>query len=192
MAKFMGPRFKLVRRLGVNVFNHPKALKRGIKQQKLSEYGEQLLEKQKLKAYYGVLEKQFRRYVFDALKSKERSEDVLIQNLERRLDNLVYRLGFGATLRQARQMVTHRHILVNGQRVDIPSYKVNIGDIISLRENSRKVHRFAANFTETVLTVNYMEKDEEQFAGRLIKLPYSEEVPVEVKYSKVLEFYSKN
>jgi small subunit ribosomal protein S4 len=192
MAKFMGPRFKLVRRLGVNVFNHPKALKRGVKQQKLSEYGEQLLEKQKLKAYYGVLEKQFRRYVFDALKSKERSEDVLIQSLERRLDNLVYRLGFGSTLRQARQLVTHRHILVNGQRVDIPSYKVNIGDIVSLREKSRKVQRFASNFTEAVLTVHYIEKDVEQFAGRLIKLPHSEEVPVEVKYSKVLEFYSKN
>lgn len=192
MAKFMGPRFKLARRLGVNVFNHPKALKRGVKKQKLSEYGEQLLEKQKLKAYYGVLEKQFRRVVFDALKSKKKSEDVLIQSLERRLDNMVYRLGFGSTLRQARQMVNHGHILVNGLRVDIPSYKVNLGDIISLSEKSRKVDMFASNFTGTLMSVNYIEKDMEHFSGRLVKLPVSEEVPVDVKYSKILEYYSKN
>lgn len=192
MAKFMGPRFKLARRLGVNVFNHPKALKRGVKKQKLSEYGEQLLEKQKLKAYYGVLEKQFRRVVFDALKSKKKSEDVLIQSLERRIDNMVYRLGFGSTLRQARQMVNHGHILVNGLRVDIPSYKVNLGDIISLSEKSRKVDMFASNFTGTLMSVNYIEKDMEHFSGRLVKLPVSEEVPVDVKYSKILEYYSKN
>lgn len=139
MAKSMGPRFKLARHLGVNVFNHPKALKRGVKKHKLSEYGEQLLEKQKLKAYYGVLEKQFIRIVTDALKSKEKSEDVLIQSLERRLDNVVYRLGFGSTLRQSRQMVNHGHIIVNGERVNIPSYKVNVGDIVSLGKNPEKL-----------------------------------------------------
>jgi small subunit ribosomal protein S4 len=192
MARFMGPRFKLARRLGVNVFNHPKALKRGVKQQKHSEYGEQLLEKQKLKAYYGVLEKQFRRVVFDALKSRKKSEDVLIQSLERRLDNMVYRLGFGSTLRQARQMVNHSHILVNGAEVNIPSFKVNVGDVISLREKSKKVEMFTSNFTSTFLSVSYIEKNTEELSGRLIKLPNSEEVPVEVKYPKVLEFYSKN
>lgn len=192
MAKFMGPRFKLARHLGVNVFNHPKALNRGIKKHKLSQYGEQLLEKQKLKAYYGVLEKQFRRNVFDALKSKGKSEDVLIQSLERRLDSIVYRLGFGATLRQARQMVVHGHILVNGQKVDIPSYKVIVGDLISLREKSQKVEMFTENFSVSVLSVSYLEKDAEHFKGRLLKYPKTEEVPVDVKYSKVLEFYSKN
>ncbi|MFL0268714.1 30S ribosomal protein S4 [Candidatus Clostridium radicumherbarum] len=193
MAKFMGPRFKLARHLGVNVFNHPKALQRGVKKQnKLSEYGEQLLEKQKLKAYYGVLEKQFKKAVFDALKSKEKSEDILIQSLERRLDSVAYRLGFGSTLRQARQMVGHGHILVNGKRVNIPSYKVSVGDVITLSEKSQKVETFASNFIASGLAVNYMEKDPGHFAGRLIKLPNTEEVPVEVKYSKVLEFYSKN
>lgn len=192
MAKYMGPRFKLARHLGVNVFNHPKALQRGVKKHKLSEYGEQLLEKQKLKAYYGVLEKQFKKIVFDALKSKEKSEDVLIQNLERRLDNMAYRLGFGSTQRQARQMVNHGHILVNGKRVNIPSFKVNLGDIVSLSEKSQKIERFASNFASTLLTVNYMEKDNEHFSGRLIKFPTTEEVPTQVKYSKVLEFYSKN
>lgn len=192
MARFMGPRFKLARHLGVNVFGHPKALDRGVKKRKLSEYGEQLLEKQKLKAYYGVLEKQFRRIVFDALKSKEKSEDILVQSLERRLDNLVYRLGFGSTLREARQMVNHGHILVNGQKVDIPSYKVNVGDEISLRSKSRKIQAYASNFTIIIPAVTYIEKDTESFSGRLIRLPKSEEVPVEVKYPKVLEFYSKN
>jgi len=192
MAKYMGPRFKLARHLGVNVFNHPKALQRGVKKHKLSEYGEQLLEKQKLKAYFGVLEKQFKKVVFEALKSKEKSEDVLIQSLERRLDSVVYRLGFGSTLRQARQMVGHGHILVNGKRVDISSYKVSLGDIVSLSEKSQKVEMFTSNFTSTDLAVNYMEKDNEHFRGKLIKLPNTEEVPIEVKYSKVLEFYSKN
>lgn len=193
MAKYMGPRFKLARHLGVNVFNHPKALQRGVKKQnKLSEYGEQLLEKQKLKAYYGVLEKQFKKAVFDALKSKEKSEEILIQSLERRLDSVVYRLGFGSTLRQARQMVGHGHILVNGKRVNIPSYKVSVGDIVALSEKSQKVETFTANFIATGLAVNYMEKDQEHFTGKLIKLPNTEEVPVEVKYSKILEFYSKN
>jgi small subunit ribosomal protein S4 len=192
MAKFMGPRFKLARYLGVNVFNHPKALSRGVKNQKLSEYGEQLLEKQKLKAYYGVLEKQFRRSVFDALKSREKSEDVLVQSLERRLDNIVYRLGFGSTLRQSRQMVNHGHILVNEQRVDIASYKINVGDVVSLREKSRKTAMFASNFAASVVSVPYIEKDKDTFSGRLTKMPNSEEVPIEVKYSKVLEFYSKN
>ena len=188
----MGPRFKLSRHLGVNVFNHPKALKRGVKKHKLSEYGEQLLEKQKLKAYYGVLEKQFKRTVFDALKAKGKSEDVLIQKLERRLDTMAYRLGFGSTLRQARQMVNHGHILVNGSRVDIASYKVNVGDVITLAEKARKTNMFATNFLDTEVAVNYIEKDKENFSGSLVKLPSTEEVPVEVKYSKVLEFYSKN
>ncbi|MFL0246330.1 30S ribosomal protein S4 [Candidatus Clostridium stratigraminis] len=193
MAKYMGPRFKLARRLGVNVFYHPKALQRGVKKQnKLSEYGEQLLEKQKLKAYYGVLEKQFKKAVFDALKSKEKSEDILIQSLERRLDSVVYRLGFGSTLRQARQMVGHGHILVNGKRVNIPSYKVSINDVVALREKSQKVETFTSNFIASGLTVNYMEKDTDHFSGKFLKLPNTEEVPVEVKYSKVLEFYSKN
>lgn len=192
MAKYMGPRFKVARRLGVNVFNHPKALNRGVKKQKLSEYGEQLLEKQKLKAYYGVLEKQFRKIVFDSIKSKSKTEDMLVQSLERRLDNLVYRLGFAATLRQGRQMVNHGHILVNAEKVDIPSYKVNVGDIITLKEKSKKTSMFVTNFTDTMISVPYLEKNVEAFSGKLIRLPNSEEVPVEVKYSKIIEFYSKN
>lgn len=192
MARSTAPRFKIARRLGVNVFNHPKALKRGVKpRRKLSEYGEQLLEKQKLKAYYGVLERQFRRYVDEALKSKGNPGDILVQNLERRLDNIVYRLGFASTLRQARQMVIHGHIRVNGEKLDRPSYRVKVGETISLREKSRSIEMFAENFKNSITCPDYLEKDIESFSGKLIRLPRREEIPIEVKESKILEFYSR-
>jgi small subunit ribosomal protein S4 len=193
MARYLGPRFKVARHLGVNVFNHPKALDRGVKQhKKLSEYGEQLLEKQKLKAYYGVLEKQFKRYVFEALNSRQKSEEVLIQNLERRLDNIAYRLGFASTLRQARQLVVHGHILVNGKRIDIPSYRVNAGDTLSLREKLRTNELFNQSFVSTDNSYGYLNKNKDNFSGSLVKLPTKDEVPVDLKFSKILEFYSKN
>jgi small subunit ribosomal protein S4 len=189
----MGPRFKVARRLGVNVFNHAKALKRGIKKphSNLSEYGKQLVEKQKLKAYYGVMEKQFRRYIQEAQRSKDKPGEVLVQNLERRLDNIVYKLSFGSTLRQARQMVTHGHIRVNGKKIDIPSYSVNLGDEISLREKSRKNELFTENFNSLMLGVNYLEKNEEEFSGKMIKIPYIDEIPVDVTVSRIIEFYSR-
>ncbi|QAA33693.1 30S ribosomal protein S4 [Clostridium manihotivorum] len=191
MARPRTPRFKLSRHLGVNVFNHPKALNRGIKKHKLSEYGEQLLEKQKLKAYYGVMEKQFRRYVRESLSAKERPEQLLIQNLERRLDSITYRLGFAPTLRMARQMVNHGHILVNGNKVDIPSYRVNVNDLISLKEKSRKIEEFVSNFTSIPVMVPYMSKDSANFSGTLVRLPLLEEVPIDVRPIKVFEFYSR-
>ena len=117
LAKMMKPRFKESRRLGLNVYGHPKAMKRAKPgtsraDKKLSEYGRQLLEKQRLRAYYGVMEKQFERYVEEAKKSPELTGHALIKILETRLDNLVYRLGFATSIRQARQMVVHGHILV--------------------------------------------------------------------------------
>lgn len=142
MAKMMGPRFKQARRLGLNVSGHPKAMDRAVKgtsraDKKLSEYGKQLLEKQRLRAYYGVMEKQFVGYVIKAKKSSDQTGHALIKILETRLDNLVYRMGFASSIRQARQMVVHRHFLVNGKKVDIPSYLVQVGDVISLKEKSR-------------------------------------------------------
>ena len=141
MAKMMGPRFKQCRRLGLNVCGHPKAMDRAGRgtsraDKKLSPYGLQLLEKQRLRAYYGVLEKQFRNYVKKAEKSKESTGVALIQMLECRLDNVVYRLGFANSIRQARQMVVHGHILVNGKKVDIPSLTVKVGDVIAVKETS--------------------------------------------------------
>ena len=152
VATRRGPRFKECRRFGINVCGHHKALDRlrtTVKSSKqMSEYGKQLLEKQKIKAYYGIFERQLLRYYKAANKSKARTADALFCTLECRLDNLVYRIGFANSIRLARQQVTHRHILVNGKNVNIPSYICKAGDVISLKENSRSNELFKSNFLE--------------------------------------------
>ena len=198
MAKMMGPRFKQCRRLGLNVCGHPKAMKRAAKgtarnDKKLSDYGTQLLEKQRLRAYYGVMEKQFANYFEKASKSKELTGHALINLLECRLDNLVYRLGFANSIRQARQMVVHGHFLVNGKKVDIPSFNVSVGDEIKLREKSQKNVMFKENFEANILNVlPYLSKNEDNFSGVLERLPQRTEVPIEINEVLVVEYYSKN
>lgn len=198
MAKMMGPRFKQCRRLGLNVCGHPKAMKRSAKgtarnDKKLSDYGTQLLEKQRLRAYYGVMEKQFANYFEKASKSKELTGHALINLLECRLDNIVYRLGFANSIRQARQMVVHGHILVNNKKVDIPSFKVSVGDEIKLREKSQKNAMFKENFDSNILNVlPYLSKNEANFSGILERLPQRSEVPIEINEVLVVEYYSKN
>jgi small subunit ribosomal protein S4 len=197
MATHREPRFKLCRRLGINIYGHPKALKRGEGKnvrggRKTSEYGLQLMEKQKVKAYYGIMERQFLRYVKASQKSSEMTGVALLKSLECRLDNLVYRLGFARSIRQARQMVTHRHILVNGVRVNIPSYGVKVGDEIVLREVSRKNERVVQNFQESSsYNVPYLEKRPEQFSGRLMRLPERNEIPIDANERLIVEYYSK-
>ncbi|RDY23338.1 30S ribosomal protein S4 [Romboutsia maritimum] len=197
MAKMMGPRFKKCRRLGLNVCGHPKAMDRAAKgiardEKKLSPYGTQLLEKQRLKAYYGVLEKQFANYVKKATKSKSSTGTALVEMLECRLDNLVYRLGFASSIRQARQMVVHGHILVDNKKVDIPSYNVSIGEVISLREKSQQNKLFKENFiVNTTSTYPYLEKNITNLSGSLIRQPERFEVPIEIDDILVVEFYSK-
>ena len=197
MAKMMGPRFKQCRRLGLNVCGHPKAMDRATKgtsraDKKLSPYGTQLLEKQRLKAYYGVLEKQFSNYVKKATKSKDSTGTALIQMLECRLDNLVYRLGLASSIRQARQMVVHGHILVDGKKVDIPSYGVSVGQVISLREKSRNNILFKESFLSNALSqFAYLSKDVDSFSGTLTKIPERNEVPIEINDILVVEYYSK-
>lgn len=196
MAKFMGPRFKQCRRLGLNVYGHPKAMDRVTRgtsrtDKKLSPYGTQLLEKQRLKAYYGVLEKQFSNYVKKATKDTDPAGYALIKRLECRLDNLVYRLGFSTSIRQARQMVVHGHILVNNKKVDIPSYTVDIGDIISLREKSKTNSLFKETFIDNSLNLHqYLSKDLDNFSGTLLRYPERNEVPIEINEILVVEFYS--
>lgn len=198
MAKMMGPRFKQCRRLGLNVCGHPKAMERATKgtarnDKKLSDYGIQLLEKQRLRAYYGVMEKQFANYFEKASKSKELTGHVLINLLECRLDNLVYRLGFANSIRQARQMVVHGHILVNGKKVNIPSFNVSVGDEIKLREKSQKNVMFKENFELNILDVlPYLSKNESNFSGVLERFPQRSEVPIEINEVLVVEYYSKN
>ena len=197
MAKMMGPRFKQCRRLGLNVCGHPKAMDRAERgtsraDKKLSPYGKQLLEKQRLKAYYGVLEKQFANYVHKAEKSKESTGTVLVQLLECRLDNIVYRLGLASSIRQARQMVVHGHILVNDKKVDRPSFGLNVGDVVSLREKSQSNAMFKENFENSELnTLPYIEKNMEKFSGTLIKRPERNEIPIEINEILVVEYYSK-
>lgn len=193
----MGPRFKQSRRLGLNVCGHPKAMDRATKgssrgDKKLTEYGIQLLEKQRLRAYYGVMEKQFMKYVIKAKKSGEQTGHALVKILETRLDNLVYRLGFASSIRQARQMVVHGHILVNGNKVDIPSYIIQVGDTISLREKSKDIEIFKENFNNFFLnSYPYLSKDENNMSGSLIKYPERNEIPIEIDDQLVVEYYSR-
>ncbi len=195
MARNLNPRFKESRRLGVNIYGHPKAMDRyrkgmGRGDKKLSTYGEQLLQKQRLKAYYGVLEKQMRRYMDQAKKSDDITGDALVRQLETRLDNMVYRMGFASSIRQARQMVVHRHILLNGKRVDRPSHQVSIGDQVTLREKSREIERFKENFQELKAHASYISRDVESFTATLTKSPEREEIPVEVNDQLVVEYYT--
>lgn len=197
MAKMRGPRFKMCRRLGLNVIGHPKAMDRAVKgssraDKKLSEYGIRLLEKQRLRAYYGVLEKQFCRYVEKAFKSKELPGEALIQMLESRLDNMVYRMGFAPSIRSARQMVNHGHFLVNGKKVNIPSYQLSVGDEVVLREKSRNTNIFKETFENNSLNVlPYIHKDIESFKATFSRKPLREEIPIVINDNLIVEFYSK-
>ena len=195
MATMRDPRFKECRRFGLNVYGHPKALKRVKKEQrqkKMSEYGSQLLEKQKLRAYYNLLERQFVRYYDKARKMDGVTGENMLKLLECRLDNLVYRIGFANSIRQARQMVNHGHILVNGKRVDIPSASVAVGSVISLKEASRSNEMYKKTFTELkTFDVPYIEKDFDNFAGTLTRLPERDELPIEINETLIVELYSK-
>lgn len=197
MATRREPRFKLCRRLGVNIFGHPKAMNKATREnsrsgKKISNYGLQLLEKQKIKAYYGLFEKQFVRYVDKAVKSKEITGTALLKLLECRLDNLVYRIGFASSIRQARQMVSHGHIFVNGKKINIPSYGVTVDSVISLSLKQRNNEMVISNFLDLQSFASpYIEKNLEDFSGRLIRLPNREEIPIEVNEIYAIEFYSK-
>lgn len=195
LARMREPRFKKCRRLNLNVCGHPKAMKRAGNGQardrrKLSPYGTQLLEKQRLRSYYEVMEKQFRRYVNSAMKSKELTGEMLVRSLECRLDNMVYRMNFGSSIRQARQMVVHGHILVNGKKVDRPSYAVSVGDVITLKEKSKSIEMFKNNFTEQNFSLPYITRDENNYEAKLERYPERQEVPIEINDHLVVEYYA--
>ncbi|MDO5715092.1 MAG: 30S ribosomal protein S4 [Tissierellia bacterium] len=196
MAKMRDPRFKQSRRLGLNVCGHPKAMKRATRgtarsDKKLTEYGKQLLEKQRLRAYYGVLEKQFANLFREAQKSGNQTGPTLVIYLERRLDNLVYRMGFASSIRQARQMVTHGHVTVNGKKVNIPSYRCNAGDEIALSNRGKKADLFKENYqTNYVTSYPYISKSED-FKAKLVSIPNREDIPIEIDDQLIVEYYSK-
>lgn len=165
----------------------------GQARQKLSTYGQQLREKQKTKRIYGVLERQFRRYFFLADKYRGLPGTVLLQLLERRLDNIVYRLGIGSSRAQARQFVRHGHVQVDGRRVDIPSYLVKAGQQVSLHEGSRTNTFIAANLevASGQSRLPWLEWNPENFTGRILAIPSREDIPTAVNEQLIVELYSK-
>jgi len=160
---------------------------------KVSEYGLQLREKQKAKFIYGVLEKPFRNYFKKAVRMKGLTGENLMVMLETRLDNVVFRMGFARTRREARQVVGHKHFLVNGKRVNIPSYQVSVGDVIEVREKSRPLQRYKdiLEVTGGRLTPDWMEVDHEAYKGTIKSLPSREAIDVPVNEMLIVELYSK-
>ena len=165
----------------------------GQKRAKLSEYGTQLREKQKTKSYYGVGEKQFRGYFEMASNKKGITGENLLQILESRLDNVVYRLGFGASRAQARQLVNHGQFAVNGQRVDIPSYLVKAGDVITVRENKKENGAIKANIEANAArpVPAWLELNNETLSGKVVRLASREDVDIPVEEHLIVELYSK-
>lgn len=197
MATRRGPRFKECRWLGVNTCGHPKAMKRAgagaaRSRRKPTEYRLQLIEKQKLKSYYGIFERQLLNYYGDARKSKEKTGDALVKSLETRLDALVYRSGFASSIRMARQLVTHGHIRLNGKKCTIPSVACKVNDQISFKESSKSNEYFLETFQDRAgFAPSYLEVDVNKATATLVRVPTREEIPIEVNDQMVIEFYSR-
>ncbi len=165
----------------------------GQARQKFSEYGQQLREKQKAKRIYGVLERQFRRYFKEADRRKGVTGEILLQLLESRLDNIVYRLGLSRSRSEARQLINHGHFEVNGRKVDIPSYLTRPGDVIAVREKSKKLPVFKeiAEARDQQGTVDWLEVDYEKLEGRIVRVPQREEIDVPLAEHLIVELYSR-
>ncbi len=199
MARYTGPSWKLSRRLKFSVLENGKELQKrnyapgqhGQRRAKLSEYGLQLQEKQKVRFTYGVNEKQFRNLFDKAGKLPGKHGDNFLMLLESRLDNLVYRLGFATTRRQARQLVNHGHIVVDGNKVDIPSYLCKPGQTIALKESSRSLQIVKDALEATVARVPFVSYDEQQFVGTFVRYAERQEVLPEIRENLIVEFYNR-
>ncbi len=164
----------------------------GTRRRKVSEYGAQLKEKQKVKFVYGVLEKQFHKYYLRAANMKGVTGDNMLRLLEQRLDNVVYRLGLAKTRRMARQIVVHGHIRVNGQKVDIPSYSVKVGDVITLRQRSTEMEMFKSLREGTgTVTPKWLTFDAPNLTGTVNALPAREDIDLQLQENMIVEFYSR-
>ncbi len=200
MSRYTGPSYKKSRRLGFSTLENGKELARkpyapGIhgtsRRKKTSEYGIQLQEKQKVRFMYGLNEKQFRRTFEKASKMKGIQGENFLRLLESRLDNLVYRMGLSTTRRGARQIVNHGHILVNGKKVNIPSYTCKPGDVISVKENSLE-HKAIKNTLElNIKTPAFVEFDNKKLTGTYLRLPERNELNAEINESLIVEFYNR-
>jgi small subunit ribosomal protein S4 len=200
MARYTGPSWKLSRRLGISLSGTGKEIEKrpyapgphGPNQRKkLSEYGLQLQEKQKLRHMYGVNERQFRNLFDKAGKLAGKHGENFMILLESRLDNVVYRLGLARTRRAARQLVNHGHILVDGSRVDIPSYRVTAGQTISLREKSRNLDVVKEAVEVNNFVPDYLTFDADKLEGTFTRLPERSELPAEINEALIVEFYSR-
>jgi len=202
MARYRGPKSKIARKFGEPIFgpdkvfehkNYPPGM-HGLssKRRKKSEYGLQLKEKQKAKYTYGVLERQFRGIFKKAQASKGVTGEVLLQLLESRLDNVVFRMGIAKTRAAARQFVTHKHIVVNGSVVNIPSYLVKPGDVIGVREKSKTLEEITNSLhSRRSSRYEWLEWDNDQMAGKFLNRPEREEIPENIKEQLIVELYSK-
>ncbi|MBQ2891670.1 MAG: 30S ribosomal protein S4 [Bacilli bacterium] len=199
MARYTGPSWKQSRRLKFSILETGKELQKrpyapgqhGQKRGKLSEYGLQLQEKQKVRFYYGVNEKQFRNLFERAAKLQGKQGDNFLFLLESRLDNLVYRLGFAATRRQARQLVNHGHVLLDGKKADIPSITVKPGQTISLKQSSKGLVIVKEALENTVSRVAFVSYDEATMTGTYVRLPERSEILPEIHENLIVEFYNK-
>ncbi len=202
MARYTGPKSKIARKFGEPIFgpdkvlskkNYPPGQHGNGRKKKLSEYGIQLREKQKAKYTYGVLEKQFRNLFDKAARTRGITGEVLLQFLEARLDNIVYRLGIAPTRAAARQLVSHRHITVDGKVVNIPSYSVKPGQVIGVREKSKSleiVDNSLSGFNHSKYP--WMEWDQSSKTGKFLHLPERTDIPENIKEQLIVELYSKN
>ncbi|KJR40977.1 30S ribosomal protein S4 [Candidatus Magnetoovum chiemensis] len=160
---------------------------------KLSDYALQLREKQKVKRSYGLLEKQFRKYFKEAEKKKGITGEQLLQSLELRLDNIVFRMGFASNRNQARQLVNHGHLTVNGKRVDIPSYRTKPGDTVEVRQKSQKIPSISENIarTEHAKSPQWLDVEHSQFKGKVMNVPARDDIAISAKEQLIVELYSK-
>ena len=197
MAKNTQPVLKRCKTLGLSpaVLGYSKSTKRQPKQsrRKQSEYGMQLNEKQKVKFIYGVLEKQFHAYYEKAERKQGITGEILLQELERRLDNVVFRMGFANTRREARQLVNHAHFTVNGKRVNIPSYQVKPGDVVAVSEKSRSTTKFKSLLEENGKKAcpKWIEKANDSFEGKIVAMPARDDIDYDVAEHLIVELYTK-
>ncbi len=201
MARYRGPQTKIARKFGDAIFGADKAFEKkkyppgmhgaNKKRKKQSEYGIQLQEKQKAKYTYGLLEKQFANVFEKASNKKGVTGEILLQLLEARLDNVVYRLGIAPTRRAARQLVGHRHITVNGDVVNIPSYTLRPGDIVGVREKSKSLETITDSLSGRSNAFGWLEWDEQKMEGKFLNMPERDIIPESIKEQLIVELYSK-
>lgn len=198
--RYTGSSWKQSRRLGFSTLETGKEIAKrpygpgqhgNDRKKKLSEYGKQLTEKQKLRQMYGVNERQFRRLFMLALKSKEVTGVAFMKLLESRLDNLVFRMGFARTRRGARQLVNHGHILVNGKKLDIPSALCSVGDVISVKESSKNLKVIKESLDSLATKCAWVDVDVEKLSGKYVREVERNELPQDIQESQIVEFYNR-